>query len=76
MTHKKGRRLSFEDKRQIAKLIAAGWAPKVIAIRENVCLALISHIKRDFVRVVMTERYPDDPQMKLPLDDVRQRAHK
>lgn len=61
MKHLKGRRLSFEDKRQIAKMLCAGTPPKEIAADTGVSLSAVSKIFHDFVIVTMKERYGDEP---------------
>lgn len=60
--HLKGRAISFEHKRRIAKKICGGVPMKVIAQDENVSLPALSSIKKDFVVVRFVERYPDELQ--------------
>lgn len=67
--HRPHGRLSFNQKRYVAKEIISGKASKNIADDWHISQASVSQIRKHFVVTTMAERYPDgyDTQGELPL---------
>lgn len=64
---------TFQDKRMMAKMLIEGKTLKEVAFAFNTHITTVSDIRKKYVVITMTERYPDGEQGDLFDRDFRYR---